>query len=383
MTSVTILTPEGRGAVATILVRGPQALAAVASCFRPAVGTRLDCGPLSALVNRPRFGRWNGPAGEETVLCVLDGESIEVHCHGGVAAVAAVVASLVDAGCQANSWDELLLATERDPLRCAAEHALAHATTERTATILLDQHQGALRCQIEAALEALRSADQLRAHWLIDQVLANARVGLHLATPFRVVLVGEPNVGKSSLMNALLGYERTIVHETPGTTRDAVTATTAIDGWPVELVDTAGIRVTSDPVEQAGVARARERAQSADLVIRVIDRSVAAVHANRQLFEVWPDALVVYSKCDLPAAQGMADELADCQASCSTSAKTRLGIPTLLAKIALRLVPVAPTQGAAVPFTLAQVELLETARRHLLDGSRQAVEKTLVELVGR
>ncbi len=87
------------------------------------------------------------------------------------------------------------------------------------------------------------------------------------------MLAGRINVGKSSLLNALAGYARAIVHPAPGTTRDAVAITAAIDGWPVELCDTAGLRAAGDAVERAGIDRARERLAAADLVILVTDRS--------------------------------------------------------------------------------------------------------------
>jgi tRNA modification GTPase len=88
-----------------------------------------------------------------------------------------------------------------------------------------------------------------------------------------VVIAGPPNVGKSSLINALLGYQRAIVFDQPGTTRDVLTATTAIDGWPVELADTAGIREGDDAIETEGVARALAEIRAADLVVEVWDAS--------------------------------------------------------------------------------------------------------------
>src|SRR6185503_7750192 len=107
------------------------------------------------------------------------------------------------------------------------------------------------------------------------RLLALAEVGLHLTTPWRVVFAGPPNVGKSSLVNALLGYPRAIVYDQPGTTRDVLTASTAFDGWPFELRDTAGLRdgISLDSVEVEGVARARAQIATADLVVFVHDRS--------------------------------------------------------------------------------------------------------------
>ncbi len=87
------------------------------------------------------------------------------------------------------------------------------------------------------------------------------------------MVAGRPNVGKSRLLNALAGYERAIVDPTPGTTRDVVTVRTALDGWPVELADTAGLRDSDDAIESAGIALARARQADADLTLLVLDRS--------------------------------------------------------------------------------------------------------------
>ena len=96
-------------------------------------------------------------------------------------------------------------------------------------------------------------------------------LGLHLTTPWRVVLTGPPNVGKSSLINALVGRERAIGSAQPGTTRDVVTAVTAVGGWPIELADTAGVRQVVDPLEREGVNRAKRSREHADLVVMVAD----------------------------------------------------------------------------------------------------------------
>ena len=106
------------------------------------------------------------------------------------------------------------------------------------------------------------------------------------------------NVGKSSLVNALAGYQRSVVTETPGTTRDVVSASLAIDGWPVELIDTAGQRGVADPLEEQGIARGRLAVAAADLCLWVVD-----VTAD----PIWPDGdagnpIRVINKSDLPAA---------------------------------------------------------------------------------
>ena len=240
-----------------------------------------------------------------------------------------------------------------DPIAAAALAALADARTERTAAILLDQYHGALRRAMDEIRQDIDRGNDASARQRIDALLARARLGEHLTRPWSVVLAGRANVGKSSLMNALAGYGRAIVHHSPGTTRDAVAFATAIDGWPVELCDTAGLRAAGDAVERAGIERARERLAQADLVVLVADRSVPWSAEDQALVEQWPASVLVHNKCDLPAAPG------DRPAGLSTSALGGEGIDVLLETIGRRLVPDPPPPGAAVPFSSEQVEMVQ------------------------
>src|SRR5262249_7726954 len=115
------------------------------------------------------------------------------------------------------------------------------APTLRTAAILLDQLNGAFATEVRRIL-ALFETDPRNAAFSLHRLaeLGNT-VGRHLVEPWKVVVAGPPNVGKSSLVNALAGYQRSVVSEVAGTTRDAVSVRTAFDGWPVELIDTAGL----------------------------------------------------------------------------------------------------------------------------------------------
>jgi tRNA modification GTPase len=187
------------------------------------------------------------------VVCRRGKERVEVQCHGGVAAVRSVVDALVAEGCRETAWQDWLRLSAADSMQAAAQFALADALTARTAAILLDQLNGALAAACRATIAAITAENWPLAAELVGQLLDRRDLGLHLTTPWRVVLAGPPNVGKSSLINALAGYERAIVSPVPGTTRDVVTLTTAIDGWPVELADTAGLRTTDDELESAGV----------------------------------------------------------------------------------------------------------------------------------
>ena len=300
---VALATPAGRGAIATILVSGEKSLAAVSPFFMPASGKEFSRIPLSKIA----FGRWShddGPA-EELVVCRRSLEEIEIHCHGGFAAAETIMKGLKSQGCEEVPWTELIPRFSPDPIAAAARIALADARTQRTAAILLDQYHGALRnafLQIRALLNRhdwATAADSLRT---LDRF---ATVGLHLTRPWRVVLAGPPNVGKSSLINAILGYERSIVFDQPGTTRDVVTASAVLDGWLVQLSDTAGLRSTTDAIESAGVARAESALVTADLVIFVLDareydpQTADATIEHTALTNSASPPIIVLNKCDL------------------------------------------------------------------------------------
>src|SRR5690606_26525433 len=122
----------------------------------------------------------------------------------------------------------------------------------------------------------------------------------------QVVLFGRPNVGKSSLMNRLAGFERAIVLDVPGTTRDLVTTEIALDGWPIRLTDTAGLRDRADELELSGIERARSRIASADLRILVLDRAAPPQDEELELLRTSTAPLVVANKVDQRDAWGTA-----------------------------------------------------------------------------
>lgn len=365
-TLVVALTPEGRGAVATVLVTGPRATEAVGRLFEPAAGPSIE----ESATGRIRFGRWGNDPGEDLVVCRRGAEEIEIHCHGGVAAVRAIIAALVSAGCQAIDWQQWQRRTDASTIEADSFADLTRATTLRAAAVLVDQWQGALRRELTAIIDLLQFAAPsalTAAQSRLAALAGRAAMGRHLVQPFRVVLAGPPNAGKSSLINALVGYQRAIVHHQPGTTRDIVTAHTALAGWPVELADTAGLRLADDALETSGVRLAEERLAAADLRVLVFDRSRPWNAEQQALIDAWPDALVVHNKSDLPEAGPRPAGLA-------TSALANSAIEELQNAIAGRLVPDPPAAGVAVPFREAQAlavrEAIEACERG--DGQRAA-----------
>ena len=212
---------------------------------------------------------------------------------------------------------------------------LAQAPTLRNAAILLDQHHGAFKAALAAVQADLDSNDRLAAFGRLERLRELAPVGAHLVTPWEVVLAGPPNAGKSSLMNALAGYQRSVVTAVPGTTRDAVRVELALDGVAVRLTDTAGLRDTADSLEAEGVRRAEALMASADLVLRLIDGAdpVAppASHAARTLV-IWNKADLAYPPPNFPHAV-------------QVSAATGQGLRELISRVVATLEPVQPSTG--------------------------------------
>jgi len=342
MSDVQLLTPPGRSAVATIAIRGEHALQSLASHFRRANGRSLEPLPLHAIV----YGTWgagkdtedNQQHGEGVVVARIQSDCVEVHCHGGNVAAERILRDLLKSGCrdiQKEEADEsaspVAITTEDE-----ARQLLSQSLTERTALILLDQYNGAIRDTIRDTVACIDNRQQERAVETTRALLATYRAGRHLAQPWQVVLSGPANVGKSSLINALVGYQRAIVFNQPGTTRDVITAITAIDGWPVELADTAGIRpaeATESDIESDGIHRAQDRFQNADVAVLVMD--AGSIHKGQippeaeQLGRMRPDAIRVLNKCDLVPELDQ-NVLANHQPAVITSATEPIGIDGLL-----------------------------------------------------
>ena len=402
-----LLTPLGRGAVAVVAAEGEAAFAAVDAAFVAANGRTIR----EQRVDRILFGHWISGAHREEVVVIRDGKAVEIHCHGGLAASERILAALAAAGCTIEAWPDRTHRVAASTIQAEADIALAQATTKRTAAILLAQREGALQRAVGGVCGELAAGRTAVASDLLDGLLSRAALGLHLTAPWHVAIAGRPNVGKSCLINALVGYERAIVFDQPGTTRDVLTAETAIDGWPVRLADAAGIRETDDELEAEGVHRARRQVGEADLVLWVVDSTAVEGDPWQAAHDEWlavvgqpfdaARTLIVANKVDLVDAgacspwlrQGVArrvtlptgvptgmatDPLAEPGAAMvsSISALTAQGMPELIAAIGLRLVPAAPA-GEGVPFTLRQIELLDQARARIIGDQPAAALEAL------
>jgi tRNA modification GTPase len=378
-----LLTPVGRGAVAVVAAEGDAALAAIDASFVAANGRSIQ----RQRADRIAFGHWLLQGHREEVIVVRDRDgTVEIHCHGGVAAAERLLQTLSAAGCRIESWSERLDRTAASTIESEASAALAVATTWRAAAILLAQRAGALQRAVAGIRELLSANAVARARADLEALLARAPLGLHLAQPWQVAIAGRPNVGKSSLINALVGYQRAIVFDQPGTTRDVLTAETAIDGWPVTLADAAGIRATDDSLEAAGVERARRQLAQADLALWVLDGASLAGDPQQAAQREWFDAtgepiaasrvLAVVNKSDLLRAGIQQQGSHDVR---FVSALTGEGLPELITAIGRKLVPT-PLTNEAVPFTARQVAALVAAAAGLADGRHAAASDALAQL---
>jgi tRNA modification GTPase len=270
----------------------------------------------------------------------------ELHLHGGRAVIAAVSEALMQAGARPADGGEFsrraFLAGRVDLLQAEGVADLIAAETELQRRQAMRQMQGEQSALLQdwraRMMRALAFAEvlidfpdedlppQVEADMLADLASLHADLASHLAAAAQGVrlrdglvfaIVGAPNVGKSSLLNALARREAAIVSPRPGTTRDLIEVQVDFGGVPVTLVDTAGLRETGDPIEMEGVRRALARRQSADLSILVVD-ATAPVMAD-------PDALCVANKCDVaPAPPGML----------AVSARTGAGLASLETSLA-------------------------------------------------
>ena len=393
-TIAAVATPAGEGGVAIVRLSGDQAVAVAAKVFSGPVasyqshtahygsilnakGEEIDKGLLLPMLGKRSF------TGEDTV---------EIHCHGGALITRRVLEAVLEAGARAarpgeftfkafiNGKIDLAQAEAVQALICAKnEHALDAATEQLKGALskTIKQFQGNLT-EVAAILEAWVDFPEeglefatipeicatLEAHCREMQQLADTfQNGRIVHEGIEVCLIGAPNVGKSSLLNALLDKERAIVSAIPGTTRDLVEDQIRLNGLNIKLVDTAGIRHTEELIELEGIRRSKAAMLKADLILLVLDASRGLEPSDQELLQQVPPAktIAIWNKCDLPHGQ-LPDLPLPHQAL--LSAKTGSGLPQLHCKIDELIWQAGPP---------SREELLITNVRHL-EALREAIE---------
>lgn len=340
------ITPIGAAGIAVIRVVGPDALALVHRAFEPLSST-TDTKAVEP--GRVVYGRIvdNGRVIDDAVVTVrpltverdgLAGELVEINPHGGIRVVQRILMLLVRLGAALASPDEIgLLGWPADnAIEREVWASLVRAQTHRAAVWLAHQQTALpdLLRECIRRLESHRQVEQVAAE--LQGLLDRYKAARRLVDGAGIAIAGPPNAGKSTLANRLFGRQRSIIAEQPGTTRDWVAEPAAVDGVPIVLVDTAGLRLTDDPIERASVERALDRVRLADVVLLVLDRSqpmdASARYAIQAVAKTTPLAhtLLVLNKCDLPDRLGQESVLDRAWAArVSISAATGDGIDQL------------------------------------------------------
>ncbi|MCS7029992.1 MAG: tRNA uridine-5-carboxymethylaminomethyl(34) synthesis GTPase MnmE [Gloeomargarita sp. SKYG116] len=327
----TAVAPE-QGSIAIVRLSGKESVAIARKIFH-APGKQVWES------HRILYGFVRTPAGqvidEALLLLMLAPRSytredvVEFHCHGGIITVQKVLNLCIEQGARLARPGEFTLRAvlngRIDLTQAEAIADLIGAKSSLSAEMALGSLQGKLGQRIRqlrnqcldilAELEARidfdedlpplnsqeiqdRIGDILRQ---IEELLATAERGVWLRRGIKVAIVGRPNVGKSSLLNAWSQTERAIVTDLPGTTRDVVDAYLVVQGIPVEILDTAGIRHTDDPVEQIGIHRSRQAMQNADVILLVINAAEGWTEMDQALYQELDASKVIFvvNKTDL------------------------------------------------------------------------------------
>jgi tRNA modification GTPase len=337
-TIAAIATPLGEGGLAVVRVSGPQALGIADKSFVPA--GKQSTKPSAATSHTILYGNVvrRGETVDEVLLAVLRAprtytceDTVEITCHGGILPAKLVLDTLLENGARPAEPGEFtrraFLNGRMDLAQAEAVADLIHARTELALAAANEQLAGKLSLRInELRDEMVKTLAHVEAHIdfpdediapdtkdqllkrleagvkFMDELLRTANEGQILRRGIRAAIVGRPNVGKSSLLNQLLGHDRAIVSPIPGTTRDTIEETANLRGLPVVFVDTAGLREARDEIEQEGIRRSHETLARAEFILHVLDASEPLTEADEKFIREFAGKkrILVRNKTDLP-----------------------------------------------------------------------------------
>lgn len=411
-TIAAIGTPIGKGAIGIVRISGKRALEILRELFRTKSGKRMEKFEERKMYYGVVVDKFEEPIDEVLAVYMkgprsFTGEDVvEIHSHGGIVVVRKILREVLKRGARLAEPGEFTMRAfingKIDLTQAEAINELIEAKSEIEAKIALKQLEGNLSKKIEklrdgllelkAYIEAAVDFPEEEVELLeegkvrekiteisedIKRLIESYREGKIIREGIKVAIVGRPNVGKSSLLNALLKEERAIVTEIPGTTRDIIEETITLKGVPLRLIDTAGIRETSEKVERIGIERSLEKLKEADVVLFVVDGSKGLTEEDVKIYEKLKgrrDVIVVINKKDLGLKVKCSD-LKEFERCVEVSAKEESGIERLTEKI-LDLVMIEPEA------VLGKEEPLITSERQkeLLEKAKKALERVLKSL---
>jgi tRNA modification GTPase len=335
-TIAAISTPVGAAGISIIRVSGSESLPLVDKVFRSKKNRKLKAVPNFSFV----YGNVIDDKGkkiDEVLVSVMRGPHsftaenvVEINCHGGIIATRRILETLLAVGARLAEPGEFskraFLNGRIDLAQAEAIIDLINAKTEKSLKYAVIQLDGALSSEIKTIrneiLELMANIEagidfpehdieelsrrQIKTKTIeslekINKLLKSAGTGKVFREGLKTVIIGKPNVGKSSLLNALLKEKRAIVTDIPGTTRDIIEEVVSIRGIPLRLIDTAGIRETEDIIEKIGVEKTREVFAEADLVLFMIDASTGLTEHDREIFPLLKEKrnIVLINKTDV------------------------------------------------------------------------------------
>lgn len=338
-TIAAISTPMGEGAIGIVRISGNEAINIADTVYRSPKGKRLTEVPSHTI----HYGNIIDPKTnsiiEEVMVTVLKAPNtftrediVEINCHGGLVSVNRVLQLILRQGATLAEPGEFtkraFLNGRIDLSQAEAVMDLIRAKTDKAMNVALGQVEGKLSrliknlrqdiletlAQVEVNIDypEYDDVEEMTHHLFkercefvsteIEKLLQTSHQGKILREGISTVIVGRPNVGKSSLLNSLVQENKAIVTDIPGTTRDVIEEYVNVRGVPLRLVDTAGIRETEDIVERIGVERSREVLKKADLILLVLNHAEEFTEEDQLLFEAvnGMDVIVLINKTDLP-----------------------------------------------------------------------------------
>lgn len=374
-TIAAISTPMGEGAIAIVRLSGDDAVAIADKIFKSPNGKRLTEVNTHTIHYGHLIDIQTNEVVEEVMLSLMRGpktftreDVVEINCHGGIVSVNRVLQLVLRSGARLAEPGEFtkraFLHGRIDLSQAEAVMDLIRAKTDRAMNVALGQMDGKLSRLIQSLRQALLETlaqvevnidypeyDDVeemtvpvlleKCSWVrdeIDKLLQTSSQGKILREGLSTVILGRPNVGKSSLLNSLVQENKAIVTDIAGTTRDIIEEYVNVRGVPLRLVDTAGIRDTEDIVERIGVERSREALKDADLILLVLNSNEVLSPEDERLFETIQsmDYIVVVNKTDLEQKIDLdrVRELAGSHLIVTTSMATEAGVDELEEAIA-------------------------------------------------